>query len=90
MKKKASDIVEALYRDGYLKLQYKGAERIIESLLDGTYMMVKVECKECLSSTRVVVTCESSGGSFYDEDRGCEDCSERGFILQRVPAPGKS
>ena len=65
----ADAIFEALHRERPNKM---GAERyrIMLAVLEDDEMREET-CRKCGGSGRVTVTCERSGGTWYDEDRKC-------------------
>ncbi len=82
----ADAIIEVLRREKDLLKRF-GARELVFALLNGAEMEMR-PCQDrrlneaCGSGGRgkVKVTCESSGGSFYDEVRNCENCDGKGEV----------
>lgn len=64
----ADAIFEALHRES--PELGRDRYRIMLEILKGAEMREE-KCRKCRGGGKIVVTCESSGGSLYDEKRTC-------------------
>lgn len=78
----AAAICEVLQREADLLKRY-GRYRLILAVLQGAEMR-EAKCGRCKGAGKYDVECERSGGTLYDETRGCYDCNKTGRVRRLV------